>query len=57
MFAWVNYYDGTGFCEKDDRGEIGQGVGWRDGVPCARQHDELAVQDFFRLNNLKFTPS
>jgi len=57
MFAWVNYYDGTGFLVKKTTG-----------VKSAKELDgatvcvapgsttELAVQDFFRLNNLKFTP-
>ena len=56
-FAWVNYYDGTGFLVKKSSG-----------VKSAKELDgatvcvapgsttELAVQDFFRVNNLKFTP-
>jgi general L-amino acid transport system substrate-binding protein len=57
MFAWVTYYDGTGFLVKKTAG-----------VKSAKELDgatvcvtpgsttELAVADFFRLNNLKFTP-
>jgi general L-amino acid transport system substrate-binding protein len=56
-FAWVNYYDGTGFLVKT-----------ASGVKSAKELDgatvcvapgsttELAVADFFRLHNLKFTP-
>jgi general L-amino acid transport system substrate-binding protein len=56
-FAWVNYYDGTGFLVKKSSG-----------VKSAKEMDgaticvmpgtstELAVNDFFRLNNMKFTP-
>jgi general L-amino acid transport system substrate-binding protein len=56
-FAWVNYYDGTGFLVKT-----------ASGVKSAKELDgatvcvapgsttELAVADYFRLNNLKFTP-
>jgi general L-amino acid transport system substrate-binding protein len=56
-FAWVNYYDGTGFLVKTSSG-----------VKSAKELDgatvcvapgsttELAVADYFRLNNLKFTP-
>src|ERR1700751_4076857 len=56
-FAWVNYYDGTGFLVKKGSG-----------VKTAKEMDgaticvapgtstELAINDYFRLNNLKFTP-
>src|SRR5665213_826460 len=56
-FAWVNYYDGTGFLVKTAAG-----------VKSAKELDgatvcvapgsttELADADFFRLNNMKFTP-
>ena len=56
-FAWVNYYDGTGFLVKT-----------ASGVKSAKELDgatvcvapgsttELAVADFFRLHNMKFTP-
>jgi general L-amino acid transport system substrate-binding protein len=56
-FAWVNYYDGTGFMVKKSSG-----------VKSAKELDgaticiapgsttELANADFFRLNNMKFTP-
>jgi len=57
MFAWVNYYDGTGFLVKKSSG-----------VTAAKQMDgaticvqpgtstELAINDFYRQNNMKFTP-
>jgi len=57
MFAWVIYYDGTGFLVKKATG-----------VKSAKELDgatvcvapgsttELAVADYFRLNNMKFTP-
>jgi general L-amino acid transport system substrate-binding protein len=56
-FAWVNYYDGTGFLVKT-----------ASGVKSAKELDgatvcvapgsttELAVSDYFRLHNMKFTP-
>lgn len=56
-FAWVNYYDGTGFLVKT-----------ASGVKAAKDMDgatvcvapgsttELAVADYFRLHNMKFTP-
>ena len=56
-FAWVNYYDGTGFLVKT-----------ASGVKSAKELDgatvcvapgsttELAVADYFRLHNMKFTP-
>jgi general L-amino acid transport system substrate-binding protein len=57
MFAWVNYYDGTGFLVKK-----------ASGVKSAREMDgaticvqpgtstELAINDYYRLHNMKFTP-
>jgi len=56
-FAWVNFYDGTGFLVKT-----------ASGVKAAKELDgatvcvapgsttELAVADYFRLKNMKFTP-
>ena len=56
-FAWVNYYDGTGFLVKKSAS-----------VKSAKEMDgaticvapgtstELAINDYFRLNNMKFTP-
>ncbi len=56
-FADVNYYDGTGFLVKA-----------ASGVKSAKEMDgaticvepgtstELAINDYFRVNNLKFTP-
>lgn len=57
MFAWVNYYDGTGFLVKK-----------ASGVTAAKQMDgaticvqpgtstELAIADYYRVNKMKFTP-
>jgi general L-amino acid transport system substrate-binding protein len=57
MFASVNYYDGTGFLVKTSSG-----------VKTAKEMDgaticvapgtstELAIADYFRVNNMKFTP-
>ena len=57
MFAWVNYYDGTGFLVKKSSGV--KAAKEMDGATVCIQpgtSTELAVADFFRLNNMKFTP-
>ncbi len=57
MFAWVNYYDGTGFLVKKSAGV--KAAKEMDGATICVQpgtSTELAVADFFRLNNIKFTP-
>ncbi len=57
MFAWVNYYDGTGFLVKKSAGV--KDAKEMDGATVCVQpgtSTELADADFFRLNNLKFTP-
>jgi len=56
-FAWVNYYDGTGFLVKASSGV--KSAKEMDGATICVQpgtSTELAINDYFRLNNLKFTP-
>jgi len=56
-FAWVNYYDGTGFLVKQSAGV--KGAKELDGATICVQpgtSTELAINDFFRLNKMKFTP-
>ncbi|MEI7712282.1 MAG: amino acid ABC transporter substrate-binding protein [Rhodospirillales bacterium] len=57
MFAWVNYYDGTGFLVKKSSGV--KAAKEMDGASICVQpgsSTELAIQDYYRLNNMKFTP-
>ena len=56
-FAWVNYYDGTGFLVKTSAGV--KSAKELDGAAICVQpgtSTELAISDYFRLNNMKFTP-
>jgi general L-amino acid transport system substrate-binding protein len=56
-FAWVNYYDGTGFLVKKSSGV--KSAKEMDGATICVQpgtSTELAINDFYRLNNMKFTP-
>ncbi len=56
-FAWVNYYDGTGFLVKQSAGV--KSPKELDGATICVQpgtSTELAINDYFRQNNLKFTP-
>ena len=56
-FAWVNYYDGTGFLVKKPRGV--KSAKELDGATICVQpgtSTELAIEDYFRLHNMKFTP-
>ncbi len=56
-FAGVNFYDGTGFLVKAASGV--KSAKELDGATiCVQQgtSTELAIADFFRINNLKFTP-
>jgi len=56
-FAWVNYYDGTGFLVKKAAGV--KSAKEMDGATICVQpgtSTELAINDFYRLNNMKFTP-
>ncbi len=57
LFAGVNYYDGTGFLVKKASGV--KSAKELDGATVCVQpgtSTELAVDDYFRVNNLKFTP-
>ena len=57
MFAWVNYYDGTGFLVKKSAGV--KSVKEMDGATICVQpgtSTELAISDYYRLNKMKFTP-
>jgi general L-amino acid transport system substrate-binding protein len=57
IFAWVNYYDGTGFLVKKSAGV--KSAKEMDGATICVQpgtSTELAINDYFRLNKLKFTP-
>ncbi len=56
-FAWVNYYDGTGFLVKKASGV--KAAKEMDGATICVQpgtSTELAISDFYRLNNMKWTP-
>jgi general L-amino acid transport system substrate-binding protein len=56
-FAWVNYYDGTGFLVKKSSGV--KDATEMDGATICVQpgtSTELAINDFFRLHKMKFTP-
>jgi general L-amino acid transport system substrate-binding protein len=56
-FAWVNYYDGTGFLVKTASG-VKNATEMDGATVCVQPGSttELAVSDFFRLHNMKFTP-
>jgi general L-amino acid transport system substrate-binding protein len=57
LFAGVNYYDGTGFLVKKAMGV--KSAKEMDGATICVQpgtSTELAISDYFRVNNLKFTP-
>ena len=56
-FAWVNYYDGTGFLVKKSAGV--KSAKEMDGATICVQpgtSTELAINDYYRLNKMKFTP-
>jgi general L-amino acid transport system substrate-binding protein len=57
LFAGVNYYDGTGFLVKKSLGvKVAKEM---DGATICVQpgtSTELAIADFYRLNNIKWTP-
>jgi general L-amino acid transport system substrate-binding protein len=56
-FAWINYFDGTGFLVKASAGI--KSAKEMDGATVCVQpgtSTELAIADFYRLNNMKFTP-
>jgi len=57
MFAWVNYYDGTGFLVKKSANVTS--AKQMDGATICVQpgtSTELAIADFYRINKMKFTP-
>jgi general L-amino acid transport system substrate-binding protein len=57
LFAGVNFYDGTGFLVKKATGV--KSIKELDGATICVQpgtSTELAIDDYFRVNNLKFTP-
>ncbi|MBO0711552.1 MAG: amino acid ABC transporter substrate-binding protein [Acetobacteraceae bacterium] len=57
MFAWVNYYDGTGFMVK--KSAAVKSAKELDGATICVQpgtSTELAIEDYFHTNNMKFTP-
>ncbi|PPQ27976.1 amino acid ABC transporter substrate-binding protein [Rhodopila globiformis] len=56
-FAWVNYYDGTGFLVKASSGV--KSARALDGATICVQpgtSTELAINDYFRVNRMTFTP-
>ena len=56
-YAWVNYYDGTGFLVKKSSGV--KTAKEMDGATICVQpgtSTELAIADYYRVNNMKFTP-
>jgi general L-amino acid transport system substrate-binding protein len=56
-FAWVNYYDGTGFLVRGSAGL--KSAKELDGATICivpGTSTELAINDYFRINNMKFTP-
>ena len=57
QFAWVNYYDGTAFLVKKSAGV--KSAKEMDGATICVQpgtSTELAINDYYRVNNMKFTP-
>ena len=56
-FAWVNYYDGTGFLVKKSAG-VKSAKDMDGATICVAPgtSTELAINDYFRLNKMKFTP-
>ena len=56
-FAWVNYYDGTGFLVKKAAG-VKSAMELDGATICVQPgtSTELAIEDYFRLHNMKFTP-
>jgi len=56
-FAWVNYYDGTGFLVKKAAG-VKSAKELDNATICVQPgtSTELAIADYFRVNKMKFTP-
>ena len=57
MFAGVNFYDGTGFVVKASAG-VKSAKDLNGATICVQPgtSTELAIADYFRVNNIKFTP-
>jgi general L-amino acid transport system substrate-binding protein len=57
LFANINYYDGTGFLVKTSA-NVKSGKELDGATVCVQPgtSTELALADYFRLNNMKFTP-
>jgi general L-amino acid transport system substrate-binding protein len=57
LFAWVNYYDGTGFLVKKSA-EVKSATELNGATICVQPgtSTELAIADYFRVHNMKFTP-
>jgi general L-amino acid transport system substrate-binding protein len=57
LFAWVNYYDGTGFLVKKSS-EVKSATELNGATICVQPgtSTELAIADYFRVHNMKFTP-
>ena len=57
MFAGVNFYDGTGFMVKASAG-VKSAKDLNGATICVQPgtSTELAIADYFRVNNIKFTP-
>ena len=57
LFAGINFYDGTGFMVKASTG-VKSAKELNGATICVQPgtSTELAIADYFRLNNLKFTP-
>lgn len=56
-FAWTNYYDGTGFLVKKSSG-VKSAKEMNGATICVQPgtSTELAIADYYRVNNMKFTP-
>jgi general L-amino acid transport system substrate-binding protein len=56
-FAWVKYYDGTGFLVKKSAG-VKEAKEMDGATVCVQPgtSTELAINDYFRLSKMKFTP-
>ncbi len=56
-FAWVNYYDGTGFLVRKAAG-VKSATELNGATICVQPgtSTELAINDYFRIHNMKFSP-
>ena len=57
LFAWVNYYDGTGFLVKKSAG-VKSATDMDGATICVQPgtSTELAINDYYRIHKMKFTP-